>query len=113
MPVKPAFKMVLRNQIDFIFNHKAEFLFLEQFSNSPLIQNLCLEDHSWMFQPLFELIERGRDQQLLKDCDATLLLVLLHAPISELAKLYFNGEFELNETNVRDLIQMSWDAIKA
>lgn len=113
VPVKTAFEMVLRNHIDFIFNHKDEFLFLEQFSNSPLIKNLCLEDHSWMFQPLFELVDRGRKQHLLKECDAMLLLVLLSAPITGLAKMHFNGEFELNEAIIRDLIEISWDAIKA
>ncbi|MCZ8522714.1 hypothetical protein [Paenibacillus sp. KR2-11] len=97
MPVKTAFELVIRNQIDFIFNHKDEFLFLEQFSNSPLIQNLCLEDHSWRFQPLFELLNRGKEQQLIKHCDPMLLLVLISAPITGLAKLHFNGEFELNE----------------
>jgi AcrR family transcriptional regulator len=113
IPVKIAFERVLRNQIEFIFNHKEEFLFLEQFSNSPLIQNLCLEDPSWMFHPLFELVDRGRDQKLLKECDTMLLLVLIHAPVSALVKQHFNGEFELNEKNIRDMIQMSWDAIKA
>ncbi|MFB7142691.1 TetR/AcrR family transcriptional regulator [Gottfriedia sp. NPDC056225] len=112
MPIKVAFEQVLRNQIEFIFNHKDEFLFLEQFSNSPLIKNLCIEDHSWMFQPLFDLVERGIEQQLLKESDTMLLLVLITAPITDLAKMQFNGEFELNEKNISDLIQMSWDAIK-
>ncbi|MGG0175847.1 TetR/AcrR family transcriptional regulator [Gottfriedia acidiceleris] len=113
MPVKIAFEQVLRNQLEFIFSHKDEFLFLEQFSNSPLIKNLCIEDHSWMFQPLFDLVKRGREQKLLKECDTMMLLVLTTAPITDLAKMHFNGEFELNEKNINDLIQMSWDAIKA
>jgi len=113
MPVKVAFEQVLRNQIEFIFSHREEFLFLEQFSNSPLVKNLCIEDHSWMFQPLFDLVERGREQQLLKECDTMLLLVLTTAPVTNLAKMHFNGEYEINETNINDLIQMSWDAIKS
>ncbi|WP_433775363.1 TetR/AcrR family transcriptional regulator [Bacillus wiedmannii] len=113
MPVKVAFEKVIRNQIELTFSFKDEMLFLEQFSNSPLIKVLCIEDLSWMFQPLFDLVERGREQKLLKECDTMLLLSLIAAPINSLAKMYFNGEFEFNEKNTTDLIQMTWDAIKA
>ncbi|TRZ40275.1 TetR/AcrR family transcriptional regulator [Niallia circulans] len=113
MPIKTAFEIVIRNQIEFIFNYKAEFLFLEQFSNSPLLQILCLEDSSYMFLPLFKLVDRGIEQKILKECDILLLLVQVHAPVAALVKQHFNGEWKLNEKNIGDLIELSWDAIKA
>ncbi|MGG4467627.1 TetR/AcrR family transcriptional regulator [Paenibacillus alvei] len=113
IPIKIAFEMVIRNQFKFIFSHKDEFLFLVQFSNSPLIQNLCLEDPSWIFLPLFELVDRGIEQKVLKNSDIWMLLVQVHAPISALAKQHLSGEFKLNEKKIEELIEMSWDAIKA
>ncbi|WP_206098587.1 TetR/AcrR family transcriptional regulator [Paenibacillus montanisoli] len=113
MPVKSAFELVIRNQIDFLINHKDEFLFLEQFSNSPLIQILCLEDTAPMFQSLIDLVNRGKKEKLLKERDPLMLLMQVHAPISGLVKMHLNDEFRLDEKNIEELIEMIWDAIKA
>lgn len=112
-PVKVGFDRILRNYIEFIRSHKDYFLFIEQFTNSPLVQNLCLENTGWMFQTLFELVERGKKEQLFKKVDMSLLLAYAYLPIAELAKMHFKEEFELTEENIKDMIQMSWDAIKA
>ncbi|MFM9278728.1 TetR/AcrR family transcriptional regulator [Paenibacillus jiagnxiensis] len=113
LPVKARFELIMSNYIEFILNHKDEFLFYEQFCNSPLVENLYLEDSSLMFQPFYKLIEEGKEQKLLKDYDTMLLLVLIYAPVTELAKQYYRREFEFNDKNVKDLIQSSWDAVKA
>lgn len=113
MPVKPAFETFFRNYIAFILTHKDEFLFLEQFANSPVAAHLSVQDASWMFQPLYELIDRGREQHLLKDCDTMLLLMMLSAPMAGLAKQVFKNQLQWEEQHTLALIQMSWDAIKA
>ncbi|RRJ65145.1 TetR/AcrR family transcriptional regulator [Paenibacillus oralis] len=113
LPVKARFELVMSNFIEFTINHKDEFLFFEQFCNSPLIDNVYPVDSNSMFEPLYKLIEEGKEQKLLKDYDTMLLLVLIYAPVTELAKQYFREEFEFNDKNVKDLIQASWDAIRA
>lgn len=113
MPIKAGFELMIRNYIAFILEHKEDFLFIEQFSNSPLVQNLSIEDPSWMFQPFFKLVDKGREEQLLKACDIMLLYVYIQNPITELAKRYFKGEVEFTEKNMKDMVQMCWDAIKS
>ena len=112
-PVRVGFELVLRNAVDFILNNKDDFLFLEQFSNSPLVQNLCLPDAMWMFQPIFDLFERGKREQLLKQVDTMLLITYAYFPVVELVKQQIRGEIELNSEMLTSVIQMSWDAVKA
>jgi AcrR family transcriptional regulator len=112
-PVRAAYELVMRNLLDFALNNKDYFLFLEQFSTSPLIDKLCLEDTVWMFKPLYAFIERGQKQNLLKKVDTSTLLMFCYFPITQLAKAHFKKESEFNQENLENIIQMSWDAIKA
>ncbi|WP_319402926.1 TetR/AcrR family transcriptional regulator [uncultured Anaeromusa sp.] len=113
MPIKDSFELIQRNYIVFILENKDEFLFLEQFSNTPLVKNLNLTDLMELFQPFFDLVARGQEEKALKNCDVMLLATYLHTPLSELAKRYFKGEFEFTEQNKQDILQICWDAIKA
>jgi hypothetical protein len=99
--------------MDFILNNKNYFLLIEQYSNSPLIEKLCLEQSIGFFKPLYEFVERGKKQHLFKEVETALLLTYCHFPIVQLAKEHFKGKFLLNEERLQDVIKMSWDAVKA
>ncbi|MFS0776468.1 hypothetical protein ABC255_10710 [Neobacillus sp. 3P2-tot-E-2] len=45
--------------------------------------------------------------------DTNLLVIFTFRPVIELAKEHFNGNFELNQEKMDEIIHMSWDAIKA
>jgi AcrR family transcriptional regulator len=111
-PVKDGFATVMRNLLDFTLNNKDYFLFLEQFSTSPLLDKLCLEDTAWMFQSLRSFAMRGQREKLLKDVEINLLLTFCYFPVIQLAKAHFKKENEANQQNLDVIIKMSWDAIK-
>jgi hypothetical protein len=113
MPIKDSFELIQRNYIAFILENKDEFLFLEQFSNTPLVKNLNLTDLMELFRPFFELVARGREEKVLKNCDVMLLATYLHNPLSELAKRHLKGDFEFTDQNMNDILQICWDAIRA
>ncbi|MCR8643399.1 TetR/AcrR family transcriptional regulator [Paenibacillus sp. N1-5-1-14] len=111
--VRAGLELVIRNYLSYTLEHKEDFLFIEQFCNSPIIEKLNLEDAKLMFQPFFQLIERGKKEKLIKDCDLMLLLVYIQTPLTEMVKLHLKGEFEFTETNIKHMVQMCWGAIKA
>ena len=86
---------------------------MEQFSNSPLVDKLCLEDTSKMFTPLYQFVEKGKQRGEIKQLDTMLLLTYLYFPVTNLVKAHFKGQSEANEKNLKQIIQLSWDAIKA
>lgn len=103
----------MRNSYAFILENKDYFLFLEQFSTSPLMEKLCLEDTSSMFIPLHQLFERGKQRGELKQVDSVVLLTYCYFPVTQLAKAHFKGQFEANEASLEHMISMSWDAIRS
>ena len=103
----------MRNSMRYMLDNKEEFLFMEQFLNSPLVDKLCLEDTSKMFTPLYQFVEKGKQRGEIKQLDTMLLLTYLYFPVTNLVKAHFKGQSEANEKNLKQIIQLSWDAIKA
>lgn len=112
LPIRSAFELVTKNLIEFVLENQEEILFIEQFNNSPYSNTLADEDLDSMFQPLYDLIENGQEQRILKNVQIDLLFSHIETPIFELAKRNFRGLFEFTDENINELIQMSWDAVK-
>ncbi|PEL14167.1 TetR family transcriptional regulator [Bacillus sp. AFS017336] len=110
---RQQFENYTRNFVEFIMKNSDYFLFIEQVSNSPLLQNWCLDESSNLFTPVFDMFENGKKQLLIKQEDINLLIMYSMLPISQLAKSHIKGQFNLDESTLNKAIQMSWDAIKA
>ncbi|MFF2091408.1 TetR/AcrR family transcriptional regulator [Paenibacillus sp. NPDC058174] len=113
LSVKAACELFMRNSMGFIMENKDYFMFLEQFSTSPLMQKLCVEDTTPMFAPLFDFVEKGKRYGELKPAETTFLLTYCYFPITQLAHAQFKGQLEVTEEHLQQVIGMSWDAIKA
>jgi AcrR family transcriptional regulator len=110
---RDAHRWIMRDLLDFILNNKDYFLFMEQFTSSPMIDRLCLRSESALtFGSLHEFIERGKREKLFKPFDNLLLLSFCYFPIVRLAQAHFNQDSEVTEESLDEVIQMSWDAIK-
>ncbi|RKP55061.1 TetR/AcrR family transcriptional regulator [Cohnella endophytica] len=113
LSTKAACELFMRNTLKFMLDNKQEFLFLEQFSTSPLISKLKLEDTSPLFEPLYAFIEKGKRDGELKQIGMLILLSYCYFPIAQLALAHFKGQAEANEEHLGQIIRMSWDAIRA
>ncbi|MDQ0196848.1 AcrR family transcriptional regulator [Paenibacillus wynnii] len=113
LPAQEVCERFMRNSMQFIMENKDYFLFLEQFSTSPLIDKLELEDTATMFNSLFEFVEKGIQDGQLKPLPTVFLLTYCYFPVTQLARAHFKGQFQADEENLQQIIRMSWDAIKA
>ncbi|MCM3790809.1 TetR/AcrR family transcriptional regulator [Domibacillus indicus] len=113
LSLQTAFENCLRKLADFILNNKNDFLFIEQFSNSPLIHKLSRKEGTELFDPIRNLFEKGKKQNVFKQVDTHLLVNFTFEPVMKFAKDHFNGLVEMNQENLNKIIQMSWDAVKA
>jgi AcrR family transcriptional regulator len=111
--LQSAFEHALRKYINFILTNKDEFLFLEQFSNSPLLHKLSLKEGLDFFEPIFNLFEKGKSQNVFKQVDTNLLHMFMFIPAMQYAKAYIGGQIEFKQESLNELIQMTWDALKA
>ncbi|WP_373567623.1 hypothetical protein [Paenibacillus mendelii] len=71
-----------------------------------------MEESGSLFKPILDLLEKGKQENLLKPLNTRLLLTYSCAPIVQLAKEYHKGNFQFNDENITEIIRMSWDSIK-
>jgi len=112
-PFKIGFHTIWLNIVQRRVNHFNESIFIEQCFHSPFIDEESKIRLKKMFEPLLQLIERGKKEHLIKDMDTVWLLAFMIGTINEIAKrtIYYNYKLtgELLEAN----FQLCWDGIKA
>ncbi|MCW3792655.1 TetR/AcrR family transcriptional regulator [Paenibacillus sp. LS1] len=113
IPLKSAFQDTLNKFIYFIVNNKDYFLCIEQFSNSPIVYNLSPTEENELYEPLVGLFKRGKTQNVFKQVDIRLLYIFMFSPAVQYVKEHFQGQIELHQEELDELVQMSWKAIQA
>ena len=111
-PYKICLKKVWLNYLNNRQEHHQESLFLEQYYHSPFItseQKILAEE---MKSPVYKLIERGQQEQVIKAFDKKILFSAMLGFIRELVYEHFEGIYELNEKRIEEAFQISWDSIK-
>jgi Transcriptional regulator len=109
-PMQQVVKQLVKNVLTFVLENKQYFLFSEQFSNSPFVDK---EDAYRMFQPLINVFENGKRQGLLKQANTELLVAYCYQPIAQVAKGALKRNIRISEEDIQQIIQISWDGIKA
>ncbi len=112
-PMEVTFELIMKNLMEFILNNQEDFMFLEQFSNSPFIGRLCSEEAMWFFKPHHELVEKGKSENLLKQAASDLLLSYCYFPVTQLGKKYIKENKAFDQAEFDQIVRISWDAIKA
>jgi AcrR family transcriptional regulator len=111
--IHSAVEQLVRNVLTFVLDHQQYFLFIEQFSNSPLVSDVEEEKIDRLFLPLYKVFEKGIGQKELKKADTSLLIVYCYQPAVQVAKALLKRGAKITEDEIKLIIQMSWDAIRA
>lgn len=112
-PTRHTLEQAMRKYLEFITDHREDYLFLEQFSNSPMLQNLCIEEEIPSFGALHSIIAKGQQEGILRKVNEHLLFAYCLLPISQLVKEQAKGNIQLTEEVIQLVIDMSWNAIRA
>lgn len=113
MTIKQGFKKVWKNMAAYKMSHVKEALFLAQCDNSPIISEEVREKGLEHLQPLLELWERGREQNVIRAISPYVLYAFAIYPISFFAAAEDRGEYKLPEKDHQPSFEMAWRAIKA
>jgi AcrR family transcriptional regulator len=112
LPFKEGFKVIWNN----ILNHRLEnfdvAVFMEQCYHSPFISESTKEMSRQLLQPLFKLIERGREENVLKDLDTIMLLIFMVGSITEVIKYINYHKKKLTDDMIKNAFIICWDGLK-
>lgn len=86
--------------------------FIEQLHRSHFLRQEVRKRSDELMMPVFDLLEEGKKQQLLKNTDNELLLAQLSGPMHELARMQREGDIKINPARIEMAFLMAWDGVK-
>jgi hypothetical protein len=113
LEVKAGLERFLRNYINYSLAFPVKFSFQEQFYGSPNISPETREKTQLYYAPLFDVLDRGRQQGIIKDYPHELIGAFTFAPAIFIVRAHHNNELEATAEIVDKTIEMTWQAIRA
>ncbi|MFT4153909.1 TetR/AcrR family transcriptional regulator [Parafilimonas sp.] len=112
-PFKVGFHTIWSNVLQLRLLRFEEGVFIEQALHSPYIDEQTKVEAKKMFEPLKELLTRGKKERLIKDIDNFWLTTFMIGNINEISKRvnYYNKK--LSPETIDQNFQLCWDGIKA
>jgi len=112
-PFRIGLRRVFINYLTHRVEHHSESIFLEQYYRSPYIteeQNALAEA---MKHPVYEVIQRGKREMLIKnDIDNEMLFLAMIGFVRELADEHVTKQYKLTPERIEKAFQLTWDMIK-
>lgn len=112
-PFKEGLRIIWMNLFDFRLEHFEEAIFMDQCYHSPFITETTKELTKKLIQPLYKLVERGREEKLLKNTDPFMMLIFIFSSLHEFVKHSVYSEKKVSRQSKEELFNLMWDGIKA
>lgn len=110
--IRERFFLLYYNLFEHFTQNQEEFLFLEQYANSPLILR---NQHAYgphFNQSLIDFLTGGMELGVLRSMDIELMTAIVYGHVASTAKLHLSGSFPLDEKHLEQAVQSSWDSVK-
>jgi DNA-binding transcriptional regulator YbjK len=113
MPFKDGFKIIWNN----ILSHRLEnfdvSVFMEQCYHSPFISESTKEMSRQLIQPLYKLIDRGKEEKKLKNVDTIMLLIFMMGSVTEIIKYVNYHKKKITADMIKNAFTICWDGLKS
>lgn len=109
---KDRFYSVWKNLFRHFCAHPAEFLFLEQYANSPFISQVTREENLHFYKHAFDLFQLGIKSGKLRKMDLQLMVTLVYGNVATCVKLHISGEVKMTPNKIEQACLSSWDSVR-
>lgn len=110
--MRERFFRFYQNLYTHFIQHPEEFMFLEQYANSPYITQTAREENQQFYQPVVDFLVQGMEIGVLRKLEKELVTALVYGHVVSVAKLQLSGQLEISETRLQQAIQSCWDSVK-
>ncbi|QZE14321.1 TetR/AcrR family transcriptional regulator [Halosquirtibacter laminarini] len=113
LSVKKGFELVWSNVFEYKMSHPRETKLLEQCETSPIVEADVLKEGIGYLDPLSKLMQRGKEQHIIKDvCDYELYAYVFY-PLTFIVLNSEREEIVGERSKSETLFAMAWDCIRA
>lgn len=112
IPICESFKQLINDVIHYMIENPAEFSFVEQYENSPLITADTHKEAARIAASIEDMFKRALEQGLLKDLPVQILGSLVGGATISLVKFYRSSTVKPDEASLTASIEAVWDMIK-
>lgn len=106
--MRQLYESYLQNRIDFYEEH----FFVEQCSNSHFLDDESRRLDAAAFEGVFALLERGKQEMIVKDLDNALLTAQMMGAANEIASMIMKNNQKLTPGILEQAFILGWDSIK-
>lgn len=106
-----GFEVIWFNYLERNLKKPEEGAFLEQYYRSPYLNEETKEESDRLLQPIFDLIEKGKKERVVKNVSTPLLVAQLSGALNEIVKWHMNGSLELNKKTIAAAYELAWQSI--
>ncbi|MGL4368283.1 MAG: TetR/AcrR family transcriptional regulator [Spirochaetota bacterium] len=111
--VRDEFYIKWRNILMYFLNNPYEAKFIEQYSASPYISPIAIEENNRRNSHLRELISRGLASHEIRDVDYKTIAVYMWGTIKQLHYLHTTGALAVTDSIIDDVYSVFWEGIRA
>lgn len=112
LPLPAQIRQIMRNLIRYLMSHPQDAAFMEQFDRSPYNQLATQAELAPAYQRLMTVIERARQEQIIKDLPNELLETFTTDIASSIARKHAGGLLQVTEPLLDQAVDACWDAIR-
>lgn len=110
--IKDGFKRIWFNMVEYKLNQTKKACFLSQCDNTPIIDKTTQQQGILLLQPLVDLWDQGKKQNIIKPISSYLLYGFTIYPIAFLITAQKKEDYILKDTCINGAFQVAWDSIK-
>lgn len=106
------FSRIWISLFDHFVANPQEYLFLEQFTNSPFHGTDSKASSRQYDQPVLDFLAEGVWSGILRNMESGLLLALFYGSVNAAVRLHLSGELEMTADRVNQVVQSAWDGLR-
>jgi len=111
LPVKESFKKIYINMLNYRLKNYDETIFIDQYQQSGYIQlnfSKQLAEYEMQNKPLYDLLEKGQQEGIIKELDAIMLISFFDGAVRSCSTGIIQKLFPLSQKLVDDYFDMIW-----
>jgi len=111
IPIKQSLKKIYINMLDYRLKNYDETVFIDQYQQSAYIQlnfSKQLEEYEKQNKPLYDLLEKGKQEGIIKEVDAIVLISFFDGAVRSCSTGIIQKLFPSNQQLIDDYFDMIW-----